>query len=163
MPTNMKPLMTFGGLHLMMSYSWWMTTIDDGTWWGIDNMIGDHLMVGRLFWSSPNDVALWLHYYMMTLLMHHATWMLHSYIMTLWSYDDIDNNEEATLSQTFLMLSQNFYALNLRMITNKNYFGHLGGILWKWILEHLKEDFFPLSNKPLFAPKLPIVCEILKF
>ena len=55
------------------------------------------------------------------------------------------NNGVATLSQTF-------YAYNLRTITKKKYFGHLGVILSKWILDHLKEDFFFFLTS-LYLPK----------
>lgn len=112
-------------------------------------------MVGRLPWNFPNDVAydISLHHYMMT---QDDTLIVGNY------HDDMDvlhdlmmmkkpNNGEAILSQTFLMLSQTFYAQNLRTVTKKNYFCHIRGIFSQWDLDHLKEYFFLF----LMSPYLP--------
>jgi len=53
------------------------------------------------------------------------------------------NNGEVILSQTF-------YAQNLKTVSKKNKIGQLGGNLSTWDLDHLKEDFFLFPMSPYF-------------
>ena len=155
------------GWYLMMTYddvihfddTWWIHTLDEGwkiSWWWCGR---SHLMVGRLFWSSPNDAALW---HIIALLLN--IWSIPSWwcwilswwhgCHTWWHYnpriDKTSKGESKQLKRHVVLFTS--YTQKLRTVTKKNCFYHLGGILSTCVPYHLVEYIFPVLMS-LYFPR----------
>jgi len=133
--------------HVMISYT---LILDDDIWWSwLEIIWGLEDYFGVLLIMLPYNIS--LHHYVMTWVMYSLLditmmmWM--SYMFLWWWRSQImgkTNNGEAILSYSSSALKIS------EAVTKKNNFGQLGGILSKWILHHLKEDFFLFLTSPYF-------------
>jgi len=128
--------------------TWWSHTLDEGwktRWW----CGRSHLMVGRLFWSSPNDAALW---HITALLLN--IWSIPSWwcwilswwhgCPTWWHYNPMIDKTNKGESKKWKRHAVLFTSCTQKIKDSqrKVVFYHLRGILQSRLLYHLIEYIF---------------------